>query len=811
MATEAISNPIGDSLNVNRPLRVVPVIPAVPRKFERKPTPTIGPGEQTRPVSQASSKKDCFSLEDLDGSPVKSESLNDHITESEGDLDKSKVEGWHSKTAFIPGMGKTFNVYTDAIPYSQDFGLEKYGHKLPPPFYPSKYNIFSPFDLLPQLDTSQGQAHDSLANNNTDHQTDQYAPVCSSNLQSNPTPPADILPSPTESLYQGYGHFPGRSPHHQPTPPINTILSPPEVTYEDYSQTLPTPCTTPQNLLLDSTAVLQYSFYQGYSYGNLQPVFSPLTRSASPQHSSPRIGHDFDLPAGDERKSYSCVSDQREGELGSIAGSAPLSIITHNTVVQSRDSPYGSVHVGDSAGESGLTSEFSFRHLASSQSSLGLENDTQQQIESETQSDKNAPARPVEYEAWRSSILESLNATLNVSLNQCSLTDHLLQQFDSGTFSDCHLELSYEDDKFETVEFLLHCAVITQSPLLKTSLNATTVQEDGTRQLQIQIHDRFITPVAIRAALRVCYGESPLLFNGTSRARFSQSTAEISNSWMENALAFAKAGSLLGLEAVTYRGLQIASKVLNWENLETALSFLLCGGMNAGCGLENDIQSDSFVYATNKLVDPKSANTRGPEEDSVSANVEKSAEPEARTTDNSQKFHSPSMIDMLYQCLHFMIADFPEAWNLDVSCRPSADIDRLPTIPENRSPLSKSRLSLIQFGDHPSERTTKASDENTVLSSIMVSMPYVFIKYVVDRLSGSTRNKNLRKLVKEREWRRRRVLKSNSIPFSTRQAAVEYGHAGWEEYVDEDQNSQLSIERKWVGLEGHSIVKTGEF
>lgn len=542
----------------------------------------------------------------------------------------------------------------------------------------------------------------------------------------------------------------------------------------------------------------------------MQPIFSPLARSASPEHSSTRIGHDFDLPAGDERKSYSCFPDQIEGELDSAVDSTLLSITTHNTIVQNQDSPYESARIDDSAGESGITSEFSFRHRASSHSSLGLENDIQQQNELHNRSKIDSPTRPIEYEAWRSSIFESLNETLNVSLNQQSLADHLLQQFDNDQFADCRLELSHKNDRFETAQFLLHSVIIAQSPLLKTSLNATAVQEDGIRHLQIQIHDRFITPAAIRAAFRVCYGESPLVFKGCLHECSSQSTAEVSISWMENALAFAKSGSLLGLEAVSYRGLQIASKVLNWENLETALSFLLGGGMETEWSLENDIRNASFVYATNQSSDHDNANAWGPEEVSVSVNAEKGAESEVRALHNSQKVHSPNMIDMLYQCLHFIIADFPEAWDLDVSCRPLADIDRLPTIPENRSPLSKSKLSLIQFGDLPSERAAKASDEHVVLSSVMLSMPYVFIKYTLDRVPESTRNKNLRDIVEERERRRRRVLKSKSISFSVRQAAMEYGHAGWEEFVNEDQNSRLSIERKWAGLMDHSIAKTNK-
>lgn len=698
---------------------------------------------------------------------------------------------------FIPETETYHNTYIGAVPHPQDFGIGKYGHKLPPPFYPSTYNVISPSSPLPQLDTSQGQAKDSSVNNQTEHQSEHCASTWSPGLDSNPTPPTDDLQSAQESFYQGYGHLSLGSPRHQPTPPADKAPSLPEGSSENCVQTLPNSYNTLHNLSLDSSSPLQCAFYQGYTYGNLQPVFSPLTGSSSPQHSSTGTGHDFDLPTGDERQSCSHASDQIEGELASVPGSAPLSIITHDTVVRNRNSPYGSAHVDDSAGLSGINSEFSFRHQASSRSSLGLETDLQQHNELENHSKKFSAVRPIKYEAWRSSILESLDETLNVSVNQFSLNDHLLQQFDRGSFSDCRLELSHEKNKFETTEFLLHSVVITQSSLLESLINATTVQEDGARHLQIQIHDRFTTPMAFEAALRVCYGESPLLFNGASYDDF-KSTAEVSISWMENALAFAKTGSLLGLDIITYRGLQIASKILNWENVETALSFLLGGGLDTDWSPENHIQNANVISSPYGSDDHKIEKTENAANDCVPASTESNAEP---MSDNSRNIHSPSMIDLLYQCLHFIIVEFPEDWDLDVSSRPSPDIDRLPAIPETRFPISKSRLSLIQFGDLPSERVAKASDENVVLSGIMLSLPFVFINYILDQLNEPTKDKWLRKLVKERERRRHRVLKSDSIPLDAKQAALEHGHARWEEYVELNQNSRLSIKRKLTGLE----------
>ena len=115
MAAQDISDRTADSFNGNRPLRVVPVIPAVPRQFEKKLTNKIVSGEQTRRASNASSQKGGPSQKDLADSPVKRESINDSMLESEGRLAKHTMlheghQGQHSKTDFIPNTETTMNI-----------------------------------------------------------------------------------------------------------------------------------------------------------------------------------------------------------------------------------------------------------------------------------------------------------------------------------------------------------------------------------------------------------------------------------------------------------------------------------------------------------------------------------------------------------------------------------------------------------------------------------------------------------------------------------------------------------------------------
>ena len=240
---------------------------------------------------------------------------------------------------------------------------------------------------------------------------------------------------------------------------------------------------------------------------------------------------------------------------------------------------------------------------------------------------------------------------------------------------------------------------------------------------------------------------------------------------MENALAFAAAGQVLQLQSVMARGLRIAAAILTWDNLERAFSFAIDREFGRTWATDTSVLPPfSFSATAPALVDSH--------QKTIDANV-----------------------DFLYHCLHFILAKCPSSWNLDVSARPMADIDRLPITAESRSPISKSRLSRIQFGDHPSEITAKSNDLSTVLSSILLSVPFGILKYLLDHLDESVKRQNGKNLVLERETRRQRVLQSDSVSSAQKKAAADlWTEAGWEEFVTEAEDSRLLFARKWVGF-----------
>lgn len=818
MATGVISDPSQNVLKPNQPQRKVLIIPAIPRKYDRKPT---------RPTDNA-----CSAAQEHTGhtiekghTNVQKESVSfDHVNTSQNQ-EQSKAESEagisckssenqdeckHSKK--IVHRENSLNVVLGNVP--QDFGIERNGYKLPPPFYPSSHGTILPLEPWSLPNTSQDRMEDCFVPSSPcpDLQTDILHPAFISTdsqaFVSGPTSVAGENISPQESSYLGYCHFPPESLRHQSPLTVEATHPPTEFSFRDCDQLSANPLQPTESSTCEPTP-LPYSVYQGYTYGDVQPFIPPLMGSPPSQHVTAKTGHHIAVVDETEYVSPSCLFHSEGNELPAVPIPAPLSIVTQDTAIRTKASARNMVQLDDSAGESGIASDFSFHHQSNSESSLNSDDDFQLRTELKTQPEKLLLERPIHFETWRYSVLQSLNeSTHDVKSSQHVLTDFLLQQFNDDAFADIRLDISQKDNSFERTTYSVHGVVIAQSSLLRNLMNDSMFFEDGKRVIKIRVEDRFVTPAVIKAALRVCYGESALSFKGSSSyISSSQSSSEVSISWMENALAFAKSGYLLGLQAVIYRGLQIASMVLNWENIETALSFLLDGGVDPDWNSENSIQATSTsASSSHNSSELNVLENAVPLQDLSVANSELNAESRQQLFGQSPKTHSPSARDLLYQCLHFIISEFPESWKVNVSSRSLADIDRLPMTVENKPPLSKSRLSRIQFGDHPSEMTIKSSNENITLSSIMLSLPFVHLKYIVDRLDDNTKGRNLKPLIKERERRRHQVLRSDSVPVSLRRSIREWGHAGWEEYVDSEQNLHWSIHRKWTGLEAPSSV-----
>ncbi len=465
--------------------------------------------------------------------------------------------------------------------------------------------------------------------------------------------------------------------------------------------------------------------------------------------------------------------------------------------------PYQNLMQDSASSTSTIPNDSEPPHRTTSESTLGLDDALSLSPSSKHDSPTVTLTRDPAFEIWRTAMLEILQHTpLDAFFDQPSLSSYLLQRFNTDdAYADCYLQLVHRSHRFEAMKFRVHSLLITQSPKLQFLLGTSGVEGDGKRLIYLDVQDRYSTPAAIKRALRVCYGESPYLFTGSAAfIESSKSIAEVSISWMDEALAFAAAGQVLQLKSVLARGMQISSAILNWDNLEGGLSFALERRLDRTREfiphLQPRVNHSTEVPLSSSEGTTTSSNNNSPVEPAPLSTIS-DLQPNIRGQDAT----TDALNDFLYKCLHFILLNCPDSWYLDVSARPLANNDRLPAIAESRSPMSKSRLSRIQFGDHPSENSAKSSDPSTILSSILLSIPFGPLKYVLDHFEESITRRNSRTIVAERERRRQRVLKSDNLSALQKQAAADvWAEAGWEEFIAEEEISRLVVARKWTGF-----------
>ena len=623
-------------------------------------------------------------------------------------------------------------------------------------------------------------------------------------FHSNPTPPIDDVL--IDSYYRGYGHIPYTVFHHQPTPPSDLTPSPTNASNAQHNPTSTTSFQIEHHPSFSAPPPPVYSFYQGYSYGDVLTVFPPPAGSLPSKCSTTQSEHDSNLHIGDEYKACPSFRYQIENNHSCPLSGNVSNPESRDTCIPVEIATQRMSHHADNKSEFSKGETFDFRHRAASQDSRDWEQELPL-FQAECQSAELSSLRAPQYEAWRQAVLASLHEMPERSSNTSHLADYLTQQFNTAEHADCHLRIFCERFGHGVAEFLLHGLLVAQIPLLRNLMNTAAKQENGMMLLEIQTKDRFITSSAVESALQVFYGKSIMEFDGSSSDTCaSKSSVEVSRDWMENTLALTASGYLLQLEEVISRGFQIASSILNWENIEIALSFALDGGLDPVWD-PSQILPFTTEQSTTEQSTSQSDNTTDIVTPSTSQNsaaeFSVSGEPSGQAP---LEFHRgtywPRANDLLLQCLDFILSEFPPLWELDVMARPLADVDRLPVTAGSRSPLAKSRLSLIRFGDHPSEWAIKLSDRNVTLSSILLSLPFVLLKYILDRQDESIRARILEPIIGERERRRRQASKCELVTGSQRQrGANDWTQVVWEEFVELEEGSRLNLRRKWAGFD----------
>ncbi len=855
--------------NIKPPKRFIPIVPIVPRKFEKKTKPTntstmaclprmdkavmslmsdssapangfldpghtggeelINPsegeklveGQEKRPNYPTDSKDTSGiiisegELEDRVGS-IEKVSINfegggdlgsgigmrknpkSHVEETEklenggGAEITSRAPGNEAEEEKPEGHSSSLEITQDGMSYAgttTDFhssATKKNGFRLPPSFYPRDFKPLLPsqpqlqLETLPHLQFSSEHANLSYSEYPLTEHPSSYCIT---------TPPTDDNISSTETDYRGYGHISHASMQPDHTPPTDPIPSPTNDSFKAQNQNPETSHSVQKTSPTADGPTSPCSFYQGYTYSNAGP---PRTSGGHDPTSIQDLQANSLSPHDDDYMLNASFYGKPHGHFSTGPSRNSSQSKDNGTGMSSTTLRHHAAKIDHSVSES----RQSWTHGASPTSSLHSFHQPYQPTGSGLYDWQSFPANESKRESWRSATLSSLTQPITEApANHTSLTAYLLDQFDNEKYADIRLEVIRKKDGLVMAEFKLHSLLMAQNTLWQELLSHSSREQDGLKLLQLRTNDRFITSQAIEAALRIFYGEPPHLFMGSClHIDFSKSSTDTALIWMEKALAFAASGYLLGLDEVITRGLHIASSILNWDNIEKALCFALDEGLDPNLDPDHALRVESLLSSTNT-----SADCIPPAINGVSAS-RAGLGPGFRTPQSKAGGIRRSPVFLL-QCLDYIALQFPMSWDLDVSAYPLAEIDRLPAEAKAHSPSNKSRLSKIRFGDCPPELHSISRHRDSVLSSILLSLPFIPLKHILDQLAEPTRSRIIRSIIDERERRRMQVLKEGDGVWSRWIIdAHTWACLGWEEYVFPTSDSYLAIGRRWTNF-----------
>lgn len=382
---------------------------------------------------------------------------------------------------------------------------------------------------------------------------------------------------------------------------------------------------------------------------------------------------------------------------------------------------------------------------------------------------------------------------------------HVLQNFDVAAFADCRVVIVHAANRFLPMRLSLHSLILARSPTLR-GLFANghySYDFDGLKLIVLRLSDPFSTPFALEFAFRVLYGTAASDFTGPKFIARYRTKAEYSLTWMMESLAFASAGCLLQLMPVKLRGLEIASKIVNWDNIEQALLYAL-DSVNFGLGGTLPARVPENVSSANNSVSSATATILTP---ATSQDSSKSS-PEATSLKNaaddyskgSAHLHLTCAEDLLRHCIHYIAEHVSDQWQFDCTAKPLRHLNRLPCTDESKSTQAKARLSKIQFGDLPMETSSPISSQDSLISSLVISLPFVPFKALVD-LGNEAIQRTLPDIVREREARRKILLQSHSVSQAEKEAAM---HSDWSEVAYTERvdvvGGQPTLGRVYTGL-----------
>ncbi|KAL8687957.1 MAG: hypothetical protein Q9218_006008 [Villophora microphyllina] len=750
------------SLSLQPPRRKIQIVPAIPRKLEKKlinsSVQTVNSRSATRtlaeqlPNAQINRTDESLQnelgsrLHDKEGLQTKEQSSGLKHTEA-NDIEAKTQQGLESTDG-----GTAAHLAEEESPATTDASTSSALDPLSPCFVPQPSNVTG-YHL--------GVMNGSF---NPDPETPPFVPQSS-------TTPTETLEATSSPVSEPRSSTPVSSPSAFPGRPTNTGVQPHDGSAEAVeppSPKVPYPIHTMSPWIPMQTTPPQDSGYSPIQ--QLYPVYAQtvpcdLETTASPKYKVPPSGVDYGYGYPPQFPSYQ-QSSRSQPSASPVQSSYEGYTIGNSTHVfhPQTDSPSRQQHA-TAISTPGIYSKYNIvqhqsqytppipqfgSHLpitpSATPSNSGSQRHGPPPIENaQHHMPMEAPIATPSYDQGRqcadlsSEFKEKCEETqrilqevTDVSACPYPLARHLLDSFNDPAYADCELYIAHVSHRFEPAVVSLHSLLIVQNTKMRQLLQSAEIREDGKKQILLTVQDQYANPSAIKSTLKVCYGERPV--SPTGYPGDLPSEPDISTAWMSNALALAAAGHLLDMVGVAHRGEQIASMILDWHNLERALGFAMDSSMRRVWGSSNG--SSDF---------PNNAS------------------------------------ELLLSCLYFVIGNVSEKTSLNLKAEPLSVIDRLSTGSESQPHLIRSRLSRIQFGELPTKMKEPAEKHDSLASSILFSLSFAHLKFILDRVPIDVNHKIARPVVEERERRRLQAL-----------------HAQIRNSATEDCNSALTQQERMV-------------
>lgn len=354
--------------------------------------------------------------------------------------------------------------------------------------------------------------------------------------------------------------------------------------------------------------------------------------------------------------------------------------------------------------------------------------------------------------------------------NAEAIRGHVVSHFRDLELADCQLQILEEEGSGRECLYG-HKLILARSPKLLDIIRNSKSQDSASHSTQVHIllTGRYVRIGPFTEALRYIYGGPLPPFEPYSYA----SNVSIEER-VELALQYIGTGAWLGIHAFAHRGVEIAASLLNWDTISPILAFALDGGLGQMWPIDDGSEERTSTCSS---------------DDSM-------GKPEA----GGSPTYDPFATALLTRAIEFTAVTLPPSFYLDPAAPQSSAYYRLPTSAprhESRPSRSDPRLSKIRFGEIPIDDHQRPSLATTTISSILLSLPFPLLKYLLEhpaltqRLGAETVASIMRTVVNEREVRRHRALRARSVSQDEEGVDVQSGqNLYWEETVESSNQPQ---------------------